>query len=90
MSTFAADGFDTPQQQATDRISTLLQQRYGTQQDWSDPLLVTTAIATVLAHRSVTVLSAAIGSDRSGGARDRCSAVCVDVVQFAGVERLGG
>lgn len=53
MSTFAANGFDTPQQQGTDRLSTLLQQRYGTQQDLSGPLSVTTAIATALAHRSV-------------------------------------
>lgn len=53
MSTLAGDCLDTPQQPGTDPISVLLQHRYGTQQDLSGPLPVTTVIETILAHRSV-------------------------------------
>ncbi|MDQ0995256.1 nitroreductase [Phyllobacterium ifriqiyense] len=53
MSTLANDGTDTPQPPNADRISTLLQQRYGTQQDLAGQLSVTTVIETLLAHRSI-------------------------------------
>ena len=53
MSILASDNINTSDEMGTDRISSLLQQRYGTQQDLFGPLPVTTVIETILAHRSV-------------------------------------
>jgi len=53
MSILASDNINTSDEMGTDRISSLLQQRYGTQQELSGSLPETKVIETLLNHRSV-------------------------------------
>jgi nitroreductase len=53
MSTLASDNIGPSDEPGADRIGSLLQQRYGTQQDLAAPLAVTKTIETLLNHRSV-------------------------------------
>ena len=53
MSILASDNINTSDEMGTDRISSLLQQRYGTQQELSGSLPETMVIETLLNHRSV-------------------------------------
>ena len=53
MSILASDNINTSDEMGTDRISSLLQQRYGTQQKLSGSLPETKVIETLLNHRSV-------------------------------------
>lgn len=53
MSTLASDNIGPSEEPGADQIGSLLQQRYGTQQDMPEHLPVTKTIETLLNHRSV-------------------------------------